>query len=98
MRTGVAGMFEFRPRMSGRCSLQLSRTWTSSAATPDRSQSPCKPPDGSAILHRAPSITIAAAPYELALVQLSEIGPTIGRREYGGGWVITPRIRAGPGS
>ena len=93
---GVAGALEFRPRMSGARSLQLSRTSTSSAPTPPRSHSPLKPPEGSAVLRRAPSITIAAAPYELALVPLYEKPSTVGWREYGRGRVITPRIRAGP--
>lgn len=96
MRMGVAGAPEFRPRMSGARSLQLSRTSTSSAPTPVIAQSLSKLPSGSAGLHHALPAPMRNAAHSLALVQRPEMPSTVGRREYGRGRVITPRIRAGP--
>ncbi len=98
MRMGVAGALEFRPRMSGTRSLQLSRTSNSSAPTPVIAQFLRKLLSGSTGFHHALPASMRNAAYPLALVQRSEMPSIVGRREYGRGRAITPRIRAGPGA
>lgn len=96
MRTGVAGVLEFPPCVSGSLSLRQSRTWTSWAATAVRAQHLRKLLFSCVDFHHALPAPTDKAAGPPVLVLPAGMPLTIDRREYRRRQMMTPRIRAGP--